>query len=74
MDDLSIIADFTSDHKEADKKLVALTSAVDASTGDAIMALSPSGDIAILALFVAHDFSGERIFIDNGTGKSVVNN
>ena len=34
------------------------------------MVRSPSGDIDILALFVAHDFSGVRIFIDNGTGKS----
>ena len=34
------------------------------------MVRSPSGDIDILALFVAHDFSGGRIFIDNGTGKS----
>ena len=34
------------------------------------MVRSPFGDIDILALFVAHDFSGVRIFIDSGTGKS----
>ena len=70
VDDISIITDFTSDHEEADTKLVALASVADVSTGDAIMARSPSGDIDILALFVGHDFGAVRIFIDNGTGKS----
>ena len=70
VDDISIVTDFTSGHEEADTKLVALASAADISTGDAIIVRSPSGDIDIPALFVAHDFSGERSFIDNGTGKS----
>ena len=34
------------------------------------MIQSPSGDIDILALFVAHDFGGVRVLIDNGTGKA----
>eukprot|EP00794_Sanderia_malayensis_P008687 gene8687-biopygen6960 len=34
------------------------------------MVRSPSGDIDILALFVAHDFHGARILIDNGAGQS----
>ena len=36
VDDIYIITDFTSDHEEADPKLVALASAADISTGDAI--------------------------------------
>ena len=31
---------------------------------------SPSGDIDILTLFVAHDFRDTEVFIDNGSGKS----
>ena len=34
------------------------------------MVRSPSGDIDILTLFVAHDFRDTKVFIDNGTGKN----
>ena len=34
------------------------------------MIRSPFRDTDVLALFVAQDFSGVRIFIDSGTGKS----
>ena len=70
VDDISITTDFTCDREEANTKLVALASAADVSTGNAIMVRSPSGDIDTLALFVANYFSGVRIFIDNRTGKS----
>ena len=33
------------------------------------MIRSPSGDIDILTLFVANDFGGVKVLIDNGTGK-----
>ena len=69
VDDISVIEDLCSDHEEADTKLVALASAANVSTGDAIMIRSPSGDIDILTLFVAHDFGGVRVLIDNRTGK-----
>ena len=32
------------------------------------MVRSPSGDVDILALFVAHDFAGVQVLIDNGVG------
>ena len=44
-----------SDHEEADTKLVALVQAADVASGEAVMVRSPSGDIDILALFLAHD-------------------
>ena len=34
------------------------------------MVRSPSGDIDILTLFIAHDFRDTKVFIDNGTGKN----
>ena len=70
MDDISVIEELSSDHEEADTKLVALASAAKVSTGDAIMIRSPSGDIDILALIAAHDFGDVRVLIDNGTGKA----
>ena len=66
----SVIEELGSDHEEADTKLVALARAANISPGDAIMIRSPSGDIDILALFVAHDFGPVRVLIDNGTGKA----
>ena len=41
-----------------DTELVALACAANVSPGDAMMIPSPSGDIDIVALFVAHDFGG----------------
>lgn len=69
-DEVSVAEYLASDHEEADTKLVALTYAVNAPPEDTIMVRSPSGDIDILALFVAHDFCAAKILIDNGTGKA----
>ena len=70
MDEISVIEDLSSDHEEADTKLVALARAANASPGHAIMIRSPSGDIDILALFVAHNLGDIQVLIDNGTGKA----
>ena len=57
-------------HEEADTKLLALVKAAIHQAGKAVMVRSPSGDIDITALFIAHDFMGVRVFLDSGVGKS----
>ena len=57
-------------HEEADTKLIALVHAANLPPGNAVMIRSPSGDIDTLALFVAHDFGGVQVLVDNGSGKS----
>ena len=37
---------------------------------DSVRIRSPSGDIDILSLFVAHGFGEIQVLVDNGTGKS----
>ena len=59
-----------SDPEEADTKLVALVCAANVPSEESIMVRSPSGDIDILILFVAHDFRDTKGFIDNDTGKN----
>ena len=66
--DNHIIDDLASDHEEADTKLVALVKASDLPSSHSVMVRSPSGDIAILALFLLHD--GIRVLIDNDTGNA----
>lgn len=68
-DEVSVIEYLASDHEEADTKLVALAHAANVPPGDTIMIRSHSGDIDILALFVAHGFA-VKVLIDNGTGKA----
>ena len=71
LDKISVIQDLNSDHEEAaDTKLVALACAANVSPGHAMMNRSPSGDIDVLALFVAHNFDGGKVLIDNRTGKT----
>ena len=64
-----------SNHEEADTKLIALVKAANLARGDSVMVRSSSGDIDVLALFVAHDFAGVQVLIDNGTGlnRKIVN-
>ena len=57
-------------HEEADTKLLALVKAAIHQAGQAVMVRSPSGDIDVTALFIAHDFMGVRVFLDSGVGKS----
>ncbi len=69
-DQITIAGRLESNHEEADTKLIAFVQAANVATGDCVMVRSPSGDIDILALFVAHDFGGVQVLIDNGTGLS----
>ena len=64
------IPELTSDHEEADTKLVAFLRASQLPPGSTAMIRSPSGDIDIITLFVCHDFSDTQILIDNGSGKN----
>lgn len=68
-DEVTVVTNLTSDHEEADTKFVALAHAVNVPPSDIIMIRSPSGSIDILTLFVANDFGGVKVLIDNGTGK-----
>ena len=47
--------------------MIALVLAANVTPGDAVIVRSPSGDIDILVLFLAHDF---EVLIDNAAGKS----
>ena len=69
-DQVTVLPNLNSDHEEADTKLVALVCAANVPSEESIMVRSPSGDIDILTLFVAHDFRDTKVFIDNGTGKN----
>ena len=69
VNEISLSNELASDHEEADTKLIALVLAADVTPGDAVMVRSPSGDIDILLLFLAHDFAGVQVLIDNGSGK-----
>ena len=64
------LPELTSDHEEADTKLVAFLRASQLPPGSTAMIRSPSGDIDIITLFVCQDFSDRQILIDNGTGKN----
>ena len=49
--------------------MIALALSADVTPGDAVMVRLPSGDIDILVLFLAHEFAGVQVLIDNGSGK-----
>ena len=68
--EVMVVNSLESNHEEADTKLIALVHAADVPSGDYVMVRSPSGDIDVLVLFVAHDFNDIHVLIDNGTGKS----
>ena len=68
-DDVEVLKNWASNHEEADKKLVALVKAANFTSDDTVMIRSSSGDIDVLALFLAHDFGRTCILVDNGTGK-----
>ena len=68
-DDVEVLENWASNHEEADTKLVALVKAANFTSDDTVMIRSSSGDIDVLALFLAHDFGGTCILVDNGTGK-----
>ena len=74
-DKVAIEERLKSNHEEADTKLIALVKAANLARGDSVMVRSSSGDIDVLALFVAHDFAGVQVLIDNGTGlnRKIVN-
>ena len=74
-DKVAIEERLKSNHEEADTKLIALVKAANLARGDSVMVRSSSGDIDVLALFVAHDFAGVKVLIDNGTGlnRKIVN-
>ena len=63
------IPEKSSDHKEADTKLVAPVESAEVNSNN-VMVRSPSGDIDILVLFNLHQFEGKNVFIDNGVGKN----
>ena len=69
-DQVTVLPILNSDHEEADTKLVALVCVANVPGEESIMVRSPSGDIDILTLFVAHDFRDTKVVIDNGTGKN----
>ena len=58
-----------SDHEEADTKLVALVRSSPLEPGNIVKIRSPFGDIAIVTLFLGHEFPNVQILIDNGNGK-----
>ena len=64
-----VVPELTSDHEEADTKLVALVHAAQITHGQSVLIRSPSGDIDILVLFLMHPCDNIRFLIDNGTGK-----
>ena len=57
-------------HEETDTKLLTLVKAAIHKPGKAVIVRSPSGDIDIIALFIAHDFMGVRDLLDCVVGKS----
>ena len=63
-DQVTVLPNLNSDHEEADTKLVALVCAANVPSEESIMVRSPSGDIDILTLFVAHDFRVTKVYID----------
>ena len=65
-----IVSEKSSDHEEADTKLVALVGAANIENCKTVMIRSPSGDIDIIVLFTHHEFDGITILIGNGVGKS----
>ena len=67
--DVTIVDELQSDHEEADTKLVALVKTANLPRDKSVLIRSPSGDIDILVLFVAYQFDGIKMLIDNGTGK-----
>ena len=69
-DQVTVLPNLNSDHEEVDTKSVALVCAANVPSEKSIMVRSPSGDIDILTLFVAHDFRDTKVFIDNGTDKN----
>ena len=68
--EVTVVQSLESNHEEADTKLIALVHAADVPPGDYVMVRSPSGDIDVLVLFVAHDFNDSHVLIENGTAKS----
>ena len=68
--EMSIIPDKSSDHEEADTKLVALIGNASIQQGNKVMVRSPSGDIDILILFLSLQFENITVLIDNGIGKN----
>ena len=69
-DQVTVLPNLNSDHEKAHTKLVALVCAANVPSEESIMVRSPSDDIDILTLFVAHDFRDTKVFTDNGTGKN----
>ena len=65
-----VVTEKSSDHEEADTKLVPLIGAANIENGKTVMIRSPSGDIDIIMLFIHHEFDGITILIGNGVGKS----
>ena len=57
------ITEKSSDHEEADTKLVALVGAANIEHGKTVMIRSPSGDIDIIVLFIHHGFDGITILV-----------
>ena len=68
--EVTIESDKSSDHIEADTKLVALIANASIQPGKTVMVRSPSGDIDILVLFLLHQFENITVLIDNGVGKN----
>lgn len=54
--EVEVSHELTSDHEEADTKLVALARSSPLQPGNTVMIRSPSGDIDIIALFLGHEF------------------
>ena len=67
---MSIIPDKSSDHEEADAKLVAFIGSASMQPGNTVMVGSPLGDIDILVLFLLHQFENITVLIDNDVGKN----
>ena len=65
-----IITEKSSDHEEADTKLVALAEAANIANSKTVMIRSAFGDIDIIVLFIRREFDGITIIlIDNVVGK-----
>ena len=62
-----VIPSLTSDHEEADTKIIAYATFASAAS-NGILIRSPSADIDIVVLVVCHSFQSP-VFLDNGTGK-----
>lgn len=68
--EVRVLHSLESNHEEARTKLIALVRAAGVPSGDYVMVRSPSGDIDVLVLSIAHQFNDIHVLIDNGTGKS----